>query len=497
MNGRSTPVAGPSAFQAPGPLMEDVLSGVVLRQTRFGQQGRGRPDGPLAVFAYHPDQALGQDAVQGGDEVVGLHPHVHESTQHVHHVVGMHRGEDQVAGESRLDGDLGRLRIPDLTHHDLVGIVPQNGAQSAGKGQPLLLVHRNLGDPLELVFDGILDGNDLVFFGLDLRNRGIQGGRLAAAGGTGDQHHPVRLADVSAKFSQVGLVESHHIQAELAELLAHRLLVQHPQHRILAMDGRHDGDPKVDAAALVTDPEAPVLRNAPFGDIELGHDLDPGDDGGVMLLGNGRHGLLENAVDPVLDVDVVVFGMDVDVAGPALQGVEDGGVHQPDDGALRLIGQFLNGDLLAGLVLLDQGQALGGFLQHPLGRLALLEYVADLGGPGHPHHQSLPQQRAQLILQHQLAGVGNGHHQGAIDHLERDEVVAEHPLRGDVAEEFRIHGEVRQVDEFTPVPLSQVTSLLLFFAGARVPVHRRRVLHRLILGIHAVSPFRPPGGTTG
>ena len=402
----------------------------------------------------------------------------------------MHRGEHQVAGESRLNGDLGRLRIPDLAHHDLVRIVAQNGAQSAGEGQPLLLVHRNLGDPLELVFDRILDGDDLVFLGLDLRDRGIQGGRLAASGGTGDQHHPVGLTDVAAELLQVGRVESHHFQVQLAELLAHRLLVQDAQDRILAMDRRHDGDAKVDAAALVTDPEATVLGDAAFGDVEFGHDLDPGDDGGVVLLGDGRHGLLENAVDPVLDVDVVVFGMNVDVAGPALQGVEDGRVHQPDDGALRLIGQLLDGNLLAGFVLLDQGQALGGLLQHPLGRFALLEYVADLGGPGDPHHQSLPQQRAQLILQHQLARVGNGHHQGAIDRLERDEVVAEHPLRRDVAEEFRIHGEVRQVDEFAAVPLGQVAGLLLLFPGAQVPVHRCRVLQGLIPGIHAVSPLQ-------
>jgi hypothetical protein len=55
-------------------------------------------------------QALGDDAVEGGDEVVGVDAHVHEAADDVEHVVGVHGGEHQVAGERRLDGDLGGLR---------------------------------------------------------------------------------------------------------------------------------------------------------------------------------------------------------------------------------------------------------------------------------------------------------------------------------------------------------------------------------------------------
>jgi len=38
------------------------------------------------------------------------------------------RRKDQVPGQRRLDGDLGRLRVPDLAHHDDVGVLSQDGA---------------------------------------------------------------------------------------------------------------------------------------------------------------------------------------------------------------------------------------------------------------------------------------------------------------------------------------------------------------------------------
>ena len=66
----------------------------------------GEFDRVLAVFAVDADQALGQNAVQGGDEVVGLDTHVEEATEHVHHVVGVDGGEDKVARKGGVNRDL-------------------------------------------------------------------------------------------------------------------------------------------------------------------------------------------------------------------------------------------------------------------------------------------------------------------------------------------------------------------------------------------------------
>ena len=200
------------------------------------------------------------------------------------------------------------------------------------KVEPLLLVDGDLGDALELVFDRVLDGDDLVLFGLDLAEGGIEGRGLAGPRGPGDQHHPVGLADEAAEAGQLLLVEAEHVEAQGRELLGEALLVEDADDRVLAVDGGHDGDAEVDAAATDLHPEAAVLRDALLRDVQLGHDLDATDDRRVMLLGDRLHGRLEHAVDAVLDDDLGVAGLDVDVGGAAVQGVEDGGVDELDDG---------------------------------------------------------------------------------------------------------------------------------------------------------------------
>ena len=123
----------------------------------------------LAVRADHAHEPLGEDAVQGRDEVVELDLHVEEAAEHVDDVVGVDGREHEVAGQGRLDGDLRRLLVADLADHDLVGVVAQDRAQPAREGQALLLVDRDLRDAAELVLDRVLDRDDLVLDGLDLR----------------------------------------------------------------------------------------------------------------------------------------------------------------------------------------------------------------------------------------------------------------------------------------------------------------------------------------
>ena len=187
--------------------------------------------------------------------------------------------------------------------------------------------------PLNLVFNRIFDGDDLVFVGLDLVHRGVQRGRLAAARRSRHQHHPVRFFDIAPELAQIFLVEPDHVEGELLELLAHRLFVEHAQHRVFAVNRGHDGNAEVDGAAAVLHPEAPVLGHAPLGNIELAHDLDTRNHGRVMFLADRRHGLREHAVDAELDDDRVVAGLNVNVRGPPLQRGKDRGIDQPDDRA--------------------------------------------------------------------------------------------------------------------------------------------------------------------
>ena len=166
-------------------------------------------------------------------------------------------------------------------------------------------------------------------------DRGVQRGGLAAAGRPGDQHHAVGLGDVAPEFSQIIVVEAHHVERQLVELLAHRLFVEHAEHRVLAVNRRHDGHAEVDGALgiAVFHPETAVLGHAALGNVELAHHLDARNDGGMMLLADGRHGLGQHAVDAELDAYGIVAGLDVNVTGAPLQRGKDGGIDQADDRA--------------------------------------------------------------------------------------------------------------------------------------------------------------------
>ena len=189
----------------------------------------------------------------------------------------------------------------------------QDRTQAAGEGQALFLVDRNLRNAAQLIFDRIFNSDDLVFVGLDLVYGGVERGGLAASGRAGDQHHAVRLFDVAAKAAQVVFIKPDHVQCQRAELFRHRLFVQHTKHSILAMHRRHNAHAEVDGAAVVLHAETAVLRYAALGNVELAHDLDTRDNGGVMLLADRRHRLGEHAVNAELDAHRVVAGFDVNV----------------------------------------------------------------------------------------------------------------------------------------------------------------------------------------
>ena len=139
------------------------------------------------------------------------------------------------------------------------------------------------------------------------------------------------------------------------------------------MNRRHDGDTEVDGAfrSAVLHPETAVLRNAAFGNVQLAHHLDARNDGGVVLLADGRHGLGQHAINTELDAYRIVTSLDVNVAGPPLQRGKDRGIDQADDGAdVALRGQPVDGDAVfaALFVLRDDGksEAFAGFFKHTL-----------------------------------------------------------------------------------------------------------------------------------
>ena len=191
-------------------------------------------------------------------KLYGSTPHVEESPYHVYDVVGVNRGEDQMARQRRLDGYLRRLRVADLADHYLVWVVAQYASEPARKRQPLLLVDGYLCYALELILDRVFDSDDLVLFVLDLVERRVKRGRLSRPRRPRDEHHPVRLRDELSELAQILRGEPHDIKIQLAERLVDLLLVQDTNDDVLAVYGRHDRDAEIDLAPAYAHAKAAV-----------------------------------------------------------------------------------------------------------------------------------------------------------------------------------------------------------------------------------------------
>jgi len=84
-------------------------------------------------------ETLSQYTIERGDKVVRLDAHVEKSSNHIDDVIRVDRGEDQVTRQSRLNRDLRRLLVTDLTDQYLVRIVAQYRTQSSRECESLLI----------------------------------------------------------------------------------------------------------------------------------------------------------------------------------------------------------------------------------------------------------------------------------------------------------------------------------------------------------------------
>ncbi len=166
--------------------------------------------------------------------------------------------------------------------------------------------------------------------------------------------------------------------------------------------------------------------------------------------------------------DRIVLGLDVDVRRAALDRREDGGVHQPDHRA-DVARQPLDREVLvAALLVLEQLdlEALGGFLQHALRALALLENRLDRGPRPDQHPQRRRQQHLQLVDHREVARVRHHDDQRPAVAAIRDEAVPQHEVGRDRPEQLVVDAEVIEVGVLEAVPLAR--------GGGLPPARRRR-----------------------
>ena len=138
--------------------------------------------GRAAMRADAAQQALAEHSLEGRRNQKWLHAHVDQTRDRAGRVVRVQGGENKMAGERRLDGNLRRLEIARFTDHDAIGILAQKCAQDSREGQPDRFVHRHLHDSFEVVFDRFLRGQQFGIDRVDLAQAGIERRGFSRAG---------------------------------------------------------------------------------------------------------------------------------------------------------------------------------------------------------------------------------------------------------------------------------------------------------------------------
>ena len=124
-------------------------------------------------------QALGQNTQQRGAEQERLNAHVGEAGDRTGRVIGVQCGQHQVASHGGLDGNLRGFKIANLTNHDDVGILSQDGAQGFGKGQINFGIDLRLPHACQFIFNRVFHRHDVAAGSVQTLERGIQGGGFA------------------------------------------------------------------------------------------------------------------------------------------------------------------------------------------------------------------------------------------------------------------------------------------------------------------------------
>ena len=121
------------------------------------------------------------------------------------------------------------------------------------------------------------------------------------------------------------------VEAEAAEIVEIAGgAVEQTHDDALAVESGDGGDAEVDFAAEDLDLDAAVLRETALGDVELGHQLEARDDGGLHFA-RGHVLVEQDAVDAEADAEFLFERLDVDVAGALLDGGGDHGVDEAND----------------------------------------------------------------------------------------------------------------------------------------------------------------------
>src|SRR3954453_23114277 len=107
-----------------------------------------------------------------------------------------------MSSKRRLNRHRGRLAIANFADHNDIRILSKHAAQTGRESHSLAVAHLRLADAFKVIFDRILDGENVVLFAVELLERGIKRRALARAGWAGDENQAMLDADQLPKKPQ-------------------------------------------------------------------------------------------------------------------------------------------------------------------------------------------------------------------------------------------------------------------------------------------------------
>jgi len=227
----------------------------------------------------------------------------------------------------------------------------------------------------------------------------------------------------------------------------------------------------------------PSWGTPPLGDVDLRHDLDAGDHGGLDVPGRG-HDVVEDPVDAVADPHPALLGLDVDVAGALADGLEDDLVDEADDRRLvHQLAEAVEAHLLVGgpdpdlpdhgLQVLVEGRVL---VQGPL------EVVQGDDG----RHDLVAGVAAHVIQGQDVEGVHHAERELPVGEPEGDDLVAPRHVLGEDQHRLLVREDLGEVQVLQPQLAGHRAGHLRLRGDAHLQEHLPEPLPRPLLALEGL-----------
>src|SRR5581483_5353013 len=247
-------LAGVIAGVATFAVEELTVADVAFRQIQLLEQRFVRLISSATIRTNAAKQSLAEHGLDGGRNQKRFYAHVDQARDRSRRVVRVQRGEDEMAGERCLNGNLGGLEIACFTDHDAIGILSQKRAQDAGEGETDRFAHRNLNDSFEIVLDWFFRGQKFGIDRVDLAQTRIKRRRFSRTGRAGGDEDSVRPIDDFVNGFEDVIRHAEHFEVEI-----HGRAIEHAQNNALAELRRQSAHAKIDMSSCDIFLDAPVL----------------------------------------------------------------------------------------------------------------------------------------------------------------------------------------------------------------------------------------------